>query len=69
MTPVPNRQRAAKRCSQCRKQGCNKGRADCLLNRNIDIDRMMRGLQPVFQTNRRYVILSQEEEEEAVPTP
>ena len=63
MSLVP-KQRATKRCSQCRKQGCNKGRANCLWNRNVDIDRMMRGLPPLFDANRRYVIVVQEEAEE-----
>ena len=52
-----------RKCSQCRKPGCNKRKASCLWNRNVDIDRMMRGLPPLFEVNRSYVSSSDNEDE------
>ena len=52
----PATQRKARKCSQCRKIGCNKGRPNCVWNRNVDIDRMMRGLPPLFESNRHLVV-------------
>ena len=51
-------QRRPRRCSQCKRIRCHKGLATCILNRNIDIDRMSRGLPPVFESNRRHVLVT-----------
>jgi len=65
MNPVP--QHRVRKCIQCRNPGCNKGRASCIWNRNIDIDRMMRGLPPLFEINRRYVLVLPDENEDERP--
>ena len=49
-------QRKARRCSQCKRLSCNKGKATCIWNSNVDIDRMMRGLPPRFESNRHLVV-------------
>ena len=54
MSQSMQRQRSPRRCSQCRKIGCSKNKANCVWNRNIDIDRMTRGLEPLFGINTRY---------------
>lgn len=57
MNPAP------RKCSQCRKPGCNKRKATCRWNMNVDIDRMMCGLPPLFEVNRRYVLVVEDDDE------
>ena len=71
MNSTPATQRSVRRCSQCIRRGCRKNKPTCIVNLNRDMDRMLRGLPPVYASNARRIIITDNldnDDDDVVPT-